>query len=226
MSEYASGAAAKMAREEEKREGWENFLSGQNNLPENLEDREIFYRAHETAIYSYILSICQKKLKKSLPDEAENAAQTALIRVFNKIGQFQGKNNSHLSTWIHKITENIIIDIIRKHKNTTSRILPLDDKIISSYELSGQNSNGPLGKPGEREELKLINNIDGKRLPLVMKSLSKGQKVLLKAILENPDGSLEEHAKKLGITKQAVKNRFVKLRDSIIDYFKKPPVKF
>ncbi|RXT14803.1 RNA polymerase sigma factor [Ammoniphilus sp. CFH 90114] len=61
--------------------------------------------------------------------EAMDAAQEALIKVYNKIDTYQEK--AKFSTWVQRIVTNICIDLCRKRKETTSideHPLPLQDK--------------------------------------------------------------------------------------------------
>ncbi|MEW9667332.1 RNA polymerase sigma factor [Ammoniphilus sp. 3BR4] len=61
--------------------------------------------------------------------DAMDAAQEALIKVYNKIGTYQEK--AKFTTWVQRIVTNICIDHCRKRKETTSideHGLPLQDK--------------------------------------------------------------------------------------------------
>ena len=61
--------------------------------------------------------------------DAMDASQEALIRIYNKIGTYQEK--AKFSTWVQRIVTNLCIDLCRKRKETTSideHSLPLQDK--------------------------------------------------------------------------------------------------
>lgn len=48
-------------------------------------------------------------------DDAADAAQDALVKIYKNINSFQGK--SQFSTWIYRITYNVCLDRIRQRKN-------------------------------------------------------------------------------------------------------------
>lgn len=62
---------------------------------------------------SMVYNISLKTLYNA--EDAADAAQDALIKVYKNIGSFQGK--SKFSTWIYRITYNVCLDKIRKNKN-------------------------------------------------------------------------------------------------------------
>ncbi len=63
---------------------------------------------HQTTVYNIALKIMGN------PEDAADAAQEALIKVFKNIKKFNG--NSKFSTWIYRITHNVCIDELRKKK--------------------------------------------------------------------------------------------------------------
>lgn len=64
--------------------------------------------------------------------DAEDAAQTALIKMYRSIGGF--KFNSKLSTWIYRITTNVCTDRLRKKSRTPSS--SLDELSESGFDMA------------------------------------------------------------------------------------------
>ena len=64
---------------------------------------------HQAIVYNIALKIMGN------PDDAADAAQEALIKVFKNIKKFKGE--SKFSTWIYRIAHNVCIDEYRKRKN-------------------------------------------------------------------------------------------------------------
>jgi RNA polymerase sigma-70 factor (ECF subfamily) len=69
---------------------------------------ECLYKLHSKRIYSLCL-----RMSKS-PAEAEDLTQQAFLQLFRKIGTFRGE--SGLSTWLHRVTVNIVLMHLRKKK--------------------------------------------------------------------------------------------------------------
>jgi RNA polymerase sigma factor (sigma-70 family) len=74
------------------------------------------YDACNARVYSLAVKMVGK-------DNAEDVAQEAWLKVYQKLHQFRG--DSRLSTWIHRVTFNAAIDWMRKQEDFTS----LDDYI-------------------------------------------------------------------------------------------------
>lgn len=68
---------------------------------------------------------CVSTLKHQ--DDAKDANQEILIKVYNNISSFKWK--SKLSTWIFSITRNHCLDILKKKKNYKQ--VPLDDGVLT-----------------------------------------------------------------------------------------------
>jgi RNA polymerase sigma-70 factor (ECF subfamily) len=71
---------------------------------------EHLYRAHCRRVYS----LCLRMIKN--PADAEDLTQQAFLQLFRKIGTFRGE--SGFSTWLHRVTVNIVLMHIRRKKPT------------------------------------------------------------------------------------------------------------
>jgi RNA polymerase sigma-70 factor, ECF subfamily len=70
---------------------------------------ERLYRLYSRQVYG----ICLQMLGN--PTEAEDLAQDALLQTFRKIHTFRG--DSRFSTWLHRLTVNIVLMHLRKRKH-------------------------------------------------------------------------------------------------------------
>jgi len=71
---------------------------------------EYLYKAHCRHVYS----VCLRMIKN--PAEAEDLTQQTFLQVFRKIGTFRGQ--SGFSTWLHRVTVNIVLMHLRRRKPT------------------------------------------------------------------------------------------------------------
>ncbi len=69
---------------------------------------EYLYKAHCRRVYS----LCLRMIKN--PVEAEDLTQQAFLQLFRKIGTFRGE--SGFSTWLHRVTVNIVLMHLRREK--------------------------------------------------------------------------------------------------------------
>jgi RNA polymerase sigma-70 factor, ECF subfamily len=77
---------------------------------------EYLYKAHCRHVYS----VCLRMIRN--PAEAEDLTQQTFLQVFRKIGTFRGE--SGFSTWLHRVTVNIVLMHLRRRKRTE---VPLED---------------------------------------------------------------------------------------------------
>jgi RNA polymerase sigma-70 factor, ECF subfamily len=84
---------------------------------------ERLYQLHCQRVYS----LCLHMVKD--PIEAEDLAQDAFLQTFRKIQTFRG--DSLFSTWLHRLTVNIVLVVIRKRKHSE---IPLDETLESNEE--------------------------------------------------------------------------------------------
>jgi RNA polymerase sigma-70 factor (ECF subfamily) len=69
---------------------------------------EYLYKAHSRRVYA----VCLRMTKN--PAEAEDLTQQAFLQVFRKIGTFRGE--SGFSTWLHRVTVNVVLMHLRRRK--------------------------------------------------------------------------------------------------------------
>jgi RNA polymerase sigma-70 factor (ECF subfamily) len=84
---------------------------------------EFLYKKHSRHVYS----LCLRMIKN--PTEAEDLTQQAFLQLFRKIATFRG--DSGLSTWLHKVTVNVVLMHIRRKKPTEVLIEDLDRHIAN-----------------------------------------------------------------------------------------------
>lgn len=75
-------------------------------LPDNIEAFTELVKRYEALVYNFCLKIIGS------PQDAEEVAQDALIQVFHKIHQFEGR--SAFKTWLYKIVHNYCRNRISK----------------------------------------------------------------------------------------------------------------
>jgi len=71
---------------------------------------EYLYKAHCRRVYS----VCLRMIKN--PAEAEDLTQQTFLQLFRRIGTFRGE--SGFSTWLHRVTVNIVLMHLRRKKPT------------------------------------------------------------------------------------------------------------
>jgi len=82
----------------------------------NADAFEFLYRAHCKRVYG----LCLRMIKN--PADAEDLTQLAFLQVFRKIGTFRGE--SGFSTWLYRVTANIVLMHLRRKKPTE---IPAED---------------------------------------------------------------------------------------------------
>src|SRR5207245_5635444 len=79
---------------------------------------EFLYKAHSRRVYSVCLRMTRN------PAEAEDLSQQSFLQVFRKIGTFRCE--SGFSTWLHRVTVNIVLMHLRRKKPTEILFEDLD----------------------------------------------------------------------------------------------------
>lgn len=80
---------------------------------------ERLYRENVGRVYAVCLRMTADRTL------AEDLTQEAFIRAWNKIGSFRGA--SAFSTWLHRLTVNVVLSDIRARKRHTDRVIHTDD---------------------------------------------------------------------------------------------------
>jgi RNA polymerase sigma-70 factor (ECF subfamily) len=88
---------------------------------------EYLYKAHCKRVYN----VCLRMIKN--PADAEDLTQQAFLQLFRKIGTFRGE--SGFSTWLHRVTVNIVLMHLRRRK-------PIEI-LAEDLERHGSNDEGP-----------------------------------------------------------------------------------
>lgn len=139
-----------------------------NQTESNLTEREAIRQAKDgdVAAFEYlykmhcrrVYGLCLRMIKN--PAEAEDLTQQAFLQLFRKIGTFRGE--SGFSTWLHRVTVNIVLMHIRRKKPT--EILAGDlERSSSSGEGPRDHGSSDTSMLGAIERLNLMRAI--RRLP-------------------------------------------------------------
>ncbi len=71
------------------------------------------YRRYNRRVYSLCLRMCAN------PAEAEDLTQEVFIKLYREAGTFRGE--SAFTTWLHRLTINVVLMYFRKHKRRFER---------------------------------------------------------------------------------------------------------
>jgi RNA polymerase sigma-70 factor, ECF subfamily len=97
---------------------------------------EYLYKTNCRRVYS----VCLRMIKN--PAEAEDLTQQAFLQLFRKIGTFRGE--SGFSTWLHRVTVNVVLMHLRRKKPTEFMFEDLD-RPGSDHEGPGFSDTSMLG---------------------------------------------------------------------------------
>lgn len=138
--------------------------------------------------------------------EAEDAAQEAFLRVFDKINTF--REDSSFSTWFYTILNNVCLDILRKRSRAVETVsIHQSDSENDEYELQIEDTTqSPHDKLQKKEVQKLLNT--------ALLSLSEEHRAVI--ILRDINGfEYDEIAKILDISLGTVKSRISRARQAL-----------
>lgn len=148
--------------------------------------------------------------RRILPDEshAQDAVQEAMITVYRRIGQFDGR--SRLSTWLHRVTVNAALMRLRKLKRLPERSV---DELLPRFSWIGYRK-GHRG-PWRAEPHAVVEQGERKRLVHeAIASLPQTHRdVLLLRDIQEMDTA--QTAAELGINEGAVKTRLHRARQAL-----------
>jgi RNA polymerase sigma-70 factor (ECF subfamily) len=94
----------------------------------DAEGFECLYKLHSGRVYALCL-----RMMKGNASEAEDLTQEAFLRMFRKIGTF--RSESAFSTWLHRLTFNIVL--MRLRKKTVAEMIPLEETNDPNEEKDG-----------------------------------------------------------------------------------------
>lgn len=162
---------------------------------------------HQATVYNIALKIMGN------PDDAADAAQEALIKIFKNIKKFKGE--SKFSTWIYRIAHNVCIDEYRKRKNKSSYVTrSLDEQ----YE-DGENPVLNVPDTSLTPEEQTLKN---ERIEMLNKAINSLSPISRTAILlrDVKSFSYEEIAKiqncSLGTVKSRINRARLQLKEAIM----------
>lgn len=154
--------------------------------------------AHERRIYSIALRICGN------PDDAMDAVQEALIRLFKSLRDFKGQ--SSFATWAYRVVTNACLDELRRRKsrNTVSLEAMID-------------IGAPLPTTNEGPESEALRSERLSHIAHAMNKLPHDLKVAI--VLRDVQGfSYDEIASMLDTNLGTVKSRISRGRDKLREY--------
>ena len=97
---------------------------------------ECIYKLHCKRVYA----LCRQMVRDT--SEAEDLTQEAFMQLFRKINTFRG--DSAFSTWLHRVTANVVLMHFRKKKLTAASLEDLltanEDNTAPAYEFGGPDS--------------------------------------------------------------------------------------
>jgi RNA polymerase sigma-70 factor (ECF subfamily) len=156
---------------------------------------EELVRYHQNLVYTLALRILAN------PDDALDVSQDVFVRVWRTLPRFEGR--SELSTWLYRVTANICLDSIKKHRRERERCTPFQEEEQPSGD---ENHGGDFPIEEELDRLDLKDHVD----EVLWRMNDKYRSVL---VLRDIYGfSYEEVATTLKISLAAAKIRIYRAR--------------
>jgi RNA polymerase sigma-70 factor, ECF subfamily len=121
---------------------------------------EYLYNLHCRRVYG----VCLRMVKN--PAEAEDLTQQAFLQLFRKIGTFRGE--SGFSTWLHRVTVNIVLMHLRRKKPT--------ELLAEDLERTSPNGEGP--REHGSSDTSMLGAIERLNLMRAIRKLPAGYKKL------------------------------------------------
>jgi len=100
-------------------------------------DQQAFYQLYQK-YHRKVYAICWRMLADK--DSAEDVCQEVFVQLWQKIANFRGE--SKFSTWLHSVTNNIVLGHLRKHKNWLQRIFSIEEQTIQEVPVEMEDSSG------------------------------------------------------------------------------------
>lgn len=100
-------------------------------------DQQAFYQLYQQ-YHRKVYAICWRMLADK--DSAEDVCQEVFVQLWQKIANFRGE--SKFSTWLHSVTNNIVLGHLRKHKNWLQRIFSIEDQTMADIAVEMPDSAG------------------------------------------------------------------------------------
>lgn len=155
---------------------------------------EFLYKMHSRRVYALCLRM------SSNPVEAQDLMQDAFLQLFRKIKSF--RSESSFSTWLHRLTVNIVLMKFRKKRHPE---VSIDEPVGADDENPG--SRFEMGGP----DLRIHGTLDRMRLDRAIEQLPDGYKLIF--VLHDIQGyAHEEVAEILGCSIGNSKSQLHKAR--------------
>jgi RNA polymerase sigma-70 factor, ECF subfamily len=152
-------------------------------------ERDAYDRIHDRYA-PRVLSVCRRMLGD--PDDAQEAAQEAFLRVYQGLPNFNGR--FRLGAWIVRIATNVCLDQLRSRNRRPSELAPLE--VLDLEYSSPVDDTDP--------ELLFLRHAEGRRVRRVLDSLPPMHRAAI--VLRDFEGvSYADIAETLGITECQVK---------------------
>ena len=163
---------------------------------------ELIYRLHCRRVYN----LCRRMAKD--PGEAEDLTQEAFMQLFRRIRTFRGE--SAFSTWLHRLTANIVLMHLRKKKPVSTSL----DQMFA-YDDGDDRLRNEVGHP----DLRLTGIFDRVNLQRAVKQLPEGYRAMF--ILHDVHGyEHKEIAEILGCSVGTSKSQLHKARRQIREFLR------
>ncbi len=153
---------------------------------------ENLLREHGGRLYGVALQVLRDET------EAQEAVQDALITIWNKIDQFEGR--SPFTTWLHRVAANAALMKLRKNKKFEQHV---------SLESDGPDHDLPviqLADPREGPGDTLLRGELGERVRTAIDALPEPYRTTV-LLADVDEMAMEEIAETMGVTVPAVKSR-------------------
>lgn len=168
---------------------------------------EALYNMHKRRVYS----LCLRMVNNAA--EAEDLAQEAFMQLFRKIGTFRGE--SAFSTWLHRLTVNIVLMHLRKKGL---------DQVSLDQEPDDENLDLPKKEYGDAD-LNLVGTVDRVTLEKAIAGLPKGYRTIF--VLHDVEGyEHNEIAAMIGCSIGNSKSQLFKARLKLRAYLQNKGLKF
>lgn len=96
-------------------------------------NHETLYKTKLYETYYYIvLNVC-KQYTDTLP-EAEDLTQDIFLKIFDKIGTFDGNSIGKFTNWIKRVSKNTALDLYNKRKIKTTNIDDYFDLVTDTFD--------------------------------------------------------------------------------------------
>lgn len=148
----------------------------------------LLYKNHSILVYNVALHYLQNS------EDAEEVAQDVFMKVYTALGDFKGE--SHIKTWLYRITINQSLDFIKK-KNSKKRFFIFGKKSTNKYEYNNYSN---FEHPGilleNKEEAKMlfetINTLpENQKTAFVLSKIDGLSNPEISEIMENSISSVE-----------------------------------